>query len=101
MIIFGASTRVTLLAIVNFVCGNCHQPAAQRVFLKVLRFSLFFIPLFPLSKTRFVDCVYCGASTAITKEQADRYVEFVENAKLEAELDKEFGPENPAPTSAN
>jgi hypothetical protein len=101
MIIFGTSSRVTLLAIINFVCGNCHQPAAQRVFIRVLRFSLFFIPLFPLSKSRYVDCVYCGASTAITKEQADSYVEFVENGKLEAELDREFGPENPAPTTAS
>ena len=44
MIIFGTRAYVQALAMVNFICNNCHNPAAQRVMQRVVRFTLFFIP---------------------------------------------------------
>jgi len=97
MIIFGTRSTAILLAMINFVCGNCHNPAAQKVIKHVTKFTLFFVPLFPVYIKRSVTCTYCGATAPLTKEQADGYVEFVENAQLESQLDAEFGTETREP----
>lgn len=101
MIIFGTRSTMQLLAIINFVCGRCHNPAAQRVFTRVMKFTLFFIPLFPISRSYTVDCVYCGQSTAITKEQANSYVEFAQNAAPEVRPDARFGADSGSSSAAN
>jgi len=93
MIIFGTRSHSRLLAIINLVCGNCGNPAAQRVITRVMKFTLFFIPLFPFSRTYTVNCVYCGSSTRISKEHAASYEEFASNAAIEKQLDAEFGPQ--------
>jgi hypothetical protein len=98
MIIFGTRSTLQMLALLHFVCGHCSNPAAQRVMKRVLKFTLFFVPLFPLSKAYYVECVYCGQQSYIDRAQADNYVTFAENAKLEADLDKQFGPDETAPT---
>ena len=73
MIIFGTRGYLRVLAMVNFVCNNCHNPAAQRVVQRITRFTLFFIPLFPISKSYTTTCTFCGFSQKITKELADQY----------------------------
>ena len=71
MIIFGSRGYLRVLAMVNFVCNNCHNPAAQRIQERVTKFTLFFIPLFPVSKSYTATCTFCGLGTKLTKEQAD------------------------------
>ena len=71
MIIFGLKSVVKLLAMVNLVCRNCHNPAAQRV-LKVTRwFTLFFIPVFPVGVSRSMTCTFCGIGSKLSKEDAE------------------------------
>ena len=84
MIIFGLRTMVKLLATVNLVCGNCHNPAAQQVIRRMRWFTLFFIPVFPVSVSRSMTCTYCGVTTKLAKDDADRLA---------------AGPGTPAPTS--
>jgi hypothetical protein len=75
VIIFGSRTTVRLLAILNFVCGRCGNPSAHRIEERVRKFTLFFIPLFPLGARRtFGTCTYCGLVTEIDKETRDRLV---------------------------
>lgn len=97
MIIFGTRSYVTALAIIQFVCNTCHVQAAQRVLKRVTRFTLFFIPTFPVGTQHYVVCVNCGATVPIHKEQAESYVTAVEHARIERDLDAEFGPDNPTP----
>jgi hypothetical protein len=92
ILLFGTTARARLLAIVNFVCGNCHNPAAQRVIESLTKFSLFFIPLFTVSRSYYVECTYCGATTRIDKAQADNYVAF--------SVDNPVNP-NPAPQAGS
>ena len=96
MIIFGTRSYITALAVIQFVCGTCNVRAAQRVLKRVTKFTLFFIPTFPVGTQRYVVCVNCGATIPITKEQADSYVEAIDNARIERELDAEFGPDQPS-----
>jgi uncharacterized protein YlaI len=79
VIIFGTTGRLTLLAVVTFVCANCNTAAAQRVIERATKFSLFFIPLFTLGRSYYVECSHCGRTTRIDRAQADRYVAFSAN----------------------
>jgi hypothetical protein len=84
LVIFGFRTYVRSLAIVTLVCGRCGNPAAHRVVERVRKFTLFFVPLFPVSKTRSVTCTYCGQLTPISAEQADQYVAAVTRSQAPA-----------------
>ena len=77
LLIFGTRAYETLIVLVMMVCPHCHVEAQQRVVKLVNRFTLFFIPLFPVSTKYFVECSNCGIATALTKEQADHSVQWV------------------------
>lgn len=71
MLIFGFRVTSALLATLNYVCENCHQPAAHHLVKRQRKFTLFFIPLFPVS-TKYVDtCTYCGRVLDVPREQAE------------------------------
>lgn len=71
MIIFwGWRTRVLQLAMVTFLCGRCGNPSAHALRKAVTKFTLFFIPLFPISVKYSSQCTFCGATNRLTKEQA-------------------------------
>ena len=78
MIIFGTRAYLQAVAMVNFICTNCHNPAAQRVMRRVVRFTLFFIPLFPVSSSYTTTCTFCGLTTRINKEQAESYAVYAQ-----------------------
>jgi hypothetical protein len=63
MIIWGFRTYVRLLEIVTYTCSRCGYASAHRVLQRVRKFTLFFIPLFPLSTSRVATCTYCGQTT--------------------------------------
>lgn len=71
ILLFGTRMSSSLLAIVTFVCPFCSKDVAQRVVKLVNRFTLFFIPLFPVSTRYLNECTNCGGHTAISQEQAD------------------------------
>jgi predicted RNA-binding Zn-ribbon protein involved in translation (DUF1610 family) len=71
VLIFGFGVTQSLLATLVFVCETCGTNAAHHLVRRVRKFSLFFIPLFPIS-TSYVDtCVACGRSIEVTREQAE------------------------------
>ena len=74
MVIFGFRTKVFLLTMLTLVCPRCGNPAAHPLHKAVTKFTLFFIPTFPVSTKYLVECVNCGATTLISQQQADDYV---------------------------
>ena len=88
MIIFGLRTMAKLLATINLVCRNCGNPAAQHVVRRMRWFTLFFIPVFPVSVSRSMTCTFCGVTTKLSKEDADR---------LAARPAQQPAPQQPAP----
>jgi hypothetical protein len=74
VIIFGVRSYVRLLAMINLICRNCGNPAAHRVVQTTRKFTLFFVPLFPVSKSRSMTCTFCGLGTRLSREQADQLV---------------------------
>ncbi|MGM1064715.1 zinc-ribbon domain-containing protein [Saccharothrix sp. Mg75] len=72
MVIFGFRTKVFVLAMVALLCPRCGQQAAHAVHRSVTKFTLFFVPLFPVRSRYSTQCTYCGAANRVTKEQAGR-----------------------------
>lgn len=72
MIIFGTKGYLYQLAILTLVCGQCGNPAAHTLRKRVTKFTLFFVPLFPISTKHTTQCTFCGAESKLTKEQAEQ-----------------------------
>ena len=72
MIVFGTKGYLYTLAMITLVCGRCGNPAAHSVKKRVTKFSLFFVPLFPISTKYVTQCTFCGAAQQLSKEQADQ-----------------------------
>ncbi|MFI1408673.1 zinc-ribbon domain-containing protein [Streptomyces sp. NPDC020707] len=72
MIIFGTKGYLYQLAILTLVCGRCGNPAAHTLSKRVMKFTLFFVPLFPVSTKYATQCTFCGAQQKIDKEQAEQ-----------------------------
>ncbi|GAA4068533.1 MULTISPECIES: zinc-ribbon domain-containing protein [Streptomyces] len=71
MIIFGTRGYLYQLAMLTLVCGRCGNPAAHAIRKSVTKFTLFFVPLFPISTKFRTQCTFCGLEQGITKEQAE------------------------------
>ncbi|MCL2455012.1 MAG: zinc ribbon domain-containing protein [Micrococcales bacterium] len=97
MIIFGVSTKREVVAALILRCSHCHATAAQRLVNQRRWFTLFFLPIFPFQSKHLMECVYCGAVSVLTSDQAERFK--VEAAAAEARrVSSETLPGNPAPS---
>jgi zinc-ribbon family len=65
MIIFGWRTAVHRIAMLLLLCQVCGNRAAHPLDKLVEKFTLFFIPVFPLSTSYRLTCTACGVSQAI------------------------------------
>lgn len=73
LLLFGTSSKLIQLAMLNLVCGFCGNPSAHGLRKKVTKFTLFFVPLFPVTPAKhYLQCTFCGAESEITKENAEQ-----------------------------
>lgn len=71
IIIFGSRRSVLNVGMLTLVCQNCHNPAAHALRRTVTKFTLFFVPLFPIGPSLyFTQCTFCGTTGRLTKPQA-------------------------------
>jgi hypothetical protein len=70
LLIWGWRRYTQQLLMTMLVCNNCHNPAAHALRKFTTKFTLFFIPLFPVSSRFHLQCTYCGFVSELTKEQA-------------------------------
>ncbi len=71
-LIWGTKGYVKLLGFVTLACRQCSTPAAHRVEQVQRKFTLFFIPLVPYSTKTFMTCTFCGISSELSAEEAER-----------------------------
>lgn len=74
MILWGWRTTVRHLATAAYMCGQTGRQAGYAVLKRVTKFTLFFIPLFPLSVKYTLECSICGESRKISREDADQII---------------------------
>ncbi|GLY99905.1 zinc-ribbon domain-containing protein [Actinoplanes sp. NBRC 103695] len=70
-ILFGFRTSDQRLGVRTMLCDVCGNTAAQGLVKRTTKFTLFFIPLFPVKRpTYFRECTHCGAGRQVD----ERYV---------------------------
>jgi hypothetical protein len=72
MIIFGTKGYVHQLAMLTLVCGSCGNPSAHALRKHVTKFTLFFVPLFPVSVKYSTQCTFCGTQRRLTAAEAEQ-----------------------------
>jgi len=75
-LLFGTRASASVAFVVAFVCGHCGVLANQHIVREDNKFTLFFIPLFSVGTSWFVECSNCGAATPLTREQANHSLEW-------------------------
>ncbi|MDG6106459.1 zinc-ribbon domain-containing protein [Dactylosporangium aurantiacum] len=60
MLIFGWGWRVQHLRTLTLRCPHCGNTVAHPLYRRVLKLSLFFVPLIPLRVKHTVQCTACG-----------------------------------------
>ena len=81
MLIFGTRTALYQLVMLTLLCGRCGNPAAHTLKKRVTKFTLFFVPLFPISTKYLTQCTFCGAAQQLPKEQAEQLQAQAANAQ--------------------
>jgi hypothetical protein len=70
MIIYGWRRYVQVLAALMLVCQRCSRPAEHVLRRFTTKVTLFFIPLFPVSRSHTLTCGACNGEFRISREQA-------------------------------
>lgn len=70
--IFGLRTGVHRLGAPFLVCRHCGNAAAQVITRRVTRFTLFFIPLFPVRVSYAMQCTACAVAYRLPRAEAIR-----------------------------
>jgi hypothetical protein len=73
LVIFGFRTKAHRLGPVMSVCQVCRQPGQLILDREVTKFTLFFIPLFPVRTRHVLHCLNpaCGATTKVSPADVD------------------------------
>jgi uncharacterized Zn finger protein len=71
VLIFGLSVSEAVLSTLVYACENCGTSAAHHLIKRTRKFSLFFIPLFPVGTTYLDSCTACGRVIEVSKDQAE------------------------------
>jgi hypothetical protein len=83
-ILFGFRSMIRNLAMTTSPCRTTNQPAAHRLSRISRWFTLFFIPVIPVSRRYVLTCSACGQSYKIGKDQASEIVARVEAPQQES-----------------
>ena len=71
MLIIGLGATETLLSTPVYTCETCGNHAAHPLVRRARKFSLFFMPVFPVVTTYLDSCTACGRTLEVSKEQAE------------------------------
>jgi hypothetical protein len=71
MIIYGWKRYVKMLAVLMLVCQHCAMPSEHVIRRLTTKFTLFFIPLFPIGRKHTMICTACQAESKISRQQAE------------------------------
>jgi hypothetical protein len=70
MVIYGTNRRVKQLMTLSMNCKNCQRGTIHTLRRAQKKFTLYFVPVAPLSTQHYLQCNLCGATSEITKYRA-------------------------------
>jgi hypothetical protein len=72
-LLFGFKTADRMLGMLNLACPVCGSTGGQALTRRTTRFTLFFVPLFPVRPARHhMQCTSCGAAREVSPGEAAR-----------------------------
>jgi hypothetical protein len=72
-LLFGLRTRDRLISTQSGMCEYCGVAAMQALVKRATKFTLFFVPLFPVRPSRYyLDCGNCGTRRPVDRAVAGR-----------------------------
>jgi hypothetical protein len=75
LIIIGWRSSVVRVAMLTLLCHFCGRQGAHSLDKLSKKFTLFFVPLFPISTNYVLTCAACGVSQPVMKHMARRLIE--------------------------
>lgn len=84
-VVYGVKTFRKILGMCSYnaICPVCNNTISYNVVRHFIWFSLFWIPLIPLSKKYFLCCPVCKSEKKITKQQAMLLINRQQNKEFE------------------
>jgi hypothetical protein len=74
-LLFGLRTRDRLISTHSGTCEYCGVIATQALVKRATKFTLFFVPLFPVRPSRYhLECGNCGTHRSVDRAVAGRMV---------------------------
>ena len=73
MIIWGLRSRNKILGQVPYMCQQCRRNGFHTIVRSRRWFTLFFIPIFPISKVSTSRCNLCGVQMSIPNNRAEAF----------------------------
>ncbi len=70
MVVWGTRRKVNQLMTVSMSCKNCQRNTVHSLRRAQKKFTLYFVPLAPMSTHHYLQCNVCGATSEITRERA-------------------------------
>jgi uncharacterized Zn finger protein len=72
-LLLGIRTRDHLLSTIVMVCEVCGVSAGQALVKRSTKFTLFFVPLFPVRRsTYYLECAHCGTLRPVDPRAVSR-----------------------------
>ncbi|MEV0357740.1 hypothetical protein AB0H71_16940 [Nocardia sp. NPDC050697] len=65
VLIWGWQRQVLTLAVLAAFCGACRNTGPHGLRKLVTKFTLFFVPLFPISSRSYLECPVCGVQSPV------------------------------------
>ncbi|WP_067701831.1 hypothetical protein [Nocardia jejuensis] len=75
MLIFGFQRRLFTLTTLTAFCGACKYTCPHGLRKFVTKFTLLFVPLFPINTERYLECERCGVRSHLPARDIPKLVE--------------------------
>jgi hypothetical protein len=89
MVVWGSRRRVQQLMTVSMSCKNCQRSTVHNLRRAQKKFTLYFVPIAPMSTQHYLQCSLCGAASEITK---DRAAELQQQKEMDQNSNRVSGP---------
>lgn len=73
MIVYGYRTRNKVMGQTDYACPKCQQATAHTVVRSRRWMTLFWVPIFPITKNSIARCSACGQQSKVENAQADAW----------------------------
>lgn len=76
--LLGAKSKTRTLGTLTAWCGRCAAPGPHRLYRRVDRLAVFFVPTVPVRFGHFTVCLACAYTLRVKAEEAERLTAYLD-----------------------